>query len=90
MLWRSFCVEFILELIKVSAYWALENPLRSLLWLLPVILMLWNVGGVGFEHFAMKSYGMACLKSTAIFTTVPQLLRLNKPVPGFASPFVLR
>ena len=42
-----FCVEFILELMKVSAYWALENPHRSFLWLLPVIMMLWNVGGVG-------------------------------------------
>ena len=74
----------------MSAYWALENPHRSFLWLLPVLLMLWNVGGVGFVHFTMKSYGLACLKPTVILTNVPTFVRLNKPIPEFASPFVLR
>ena len=48
-----FCIDFCLELMEVSAYWAFENPHRSFVWVLLLILMLWNAGGggVGVVHF---------------------------------------
>ena len=87
-----FCCEFICGLMTApfTCYWALENPHRSFLWLLPAILAIWSLEGVGFVHFAMKAYGTMYLKPTAIMTNMPQLTRLCKPVPGFACPFVLR
>ena len=87
-----FCCEFIVGLMMAPGcyYWALENPHKSFLWLLPMVLAIWKLPGVGFVHFAMKAFGTLYLKPTAILTNMPQLLRLCKPVPGFACPFVLR
>ena len=53
-----FCTEMIGDLMTASALWALENPHRSFLWLLPVIIAVWKMRGVGFVHFVMKSFGI--------------------------------
>ena len=85
-----FSADFIGDVMTTSGYWALENPHRSFLWLLPAIVDVSKMPGVGFIHFSMKSFGTLDLKPTVLLSNALQLLGLKLTVPKYACPFLLR
>ena len=81
--WIAICLH------ENKGYFAIENPMKSWLWVLA-----WQSGfaqqvGLRFVHFRMMEYGALYSKWTVVGHNVPGLSRLFKPVQD-ASQMVLR
>ncbi len=72
-----FTVMYVLCIMKVGMYFALENPLHSLMWWYPMLKVVMGFKGVICTHFNMSDYGAFWRKPTCILHNTP-LLHLLK------------
>ena len=85
-----FTALFILLLIRADCRFALENPLRSLAWLHPLLLWIGQQLGVIYTYFDMCEYGAPWKKPTCVLHDTPFLSKLRQGSGRGRSRVVLR
>ena len=74
-----FTALYILCVLEAGWYFALENPLISLMWWFPLLKMIMAKKGVTCTHFNMTDYGAMWKKATCVMHNAPvmHLLKLD-------------
>ena len=75
-------------LYEQEAYFSLENPEHSLLWLLPQVLEVFDMPGVASVLLTYAAYGTLYLKPTILIHNLPTLQALALPLPFNAGPMI--
>ena len=67
---------------------SLENPEHNVLWMLPQVLVVFDLPGVASVFLKYAAYGTLHLKPTIILHKLPTLYALAKPLPLERGPTV--
>ena len=75
-------------LYEAGGYFSLENPERSMIWLVPQLLELFSRAGVAAVLVFYNAYGTLFVKPTLLLHNMPTLHALHRPQPLRSRPMI--
>ena len=74
--------EFLLTCTRQHVPWTVENPARSLLWLIPCVLELQNQTNACFYNYDTCAWGSHRMLQRSLLSTMPQMCGIQASCPG--------